>query len=338
MNRLLDSLKRAVSKVPETAVLLLSGGIDSQAIAWLLPSPKGKKAITVEFEGEVSESPEALSACHFLGMSHEVVHVTFTRMFDLMEEAAVRFAGFGPIGGPGIIGYEAAANAIRSPGIVCTGTPGDELFCGYARIGLALGHSYQGYEPLEREMLAERSPRERWGSAVYRWKHLKGIYKGEVASIVLPKGDSATDLVEAEIAHTLPVSIQIENAVFLWHKLLPYRPFMDPDLVWHASKLEDRDLVGSTGDLKVGLRMALAEVLPASVRLNHVKKGMPIPFATACLTGYGKNWWKENVVGRANKDEWDLDKLAKLVVDLPPLPNRTLWTAAWTILVGGASK
>ena len=62
---------------------------------------------------------------------------------------------------------------------------------------------------------------------------------------------------------------------------------------------------------------------------------MPTPWAYAVRSGVGRKWWA-TVVERANPADWDLDALAGAPDVDWDLPDRTLWHAAWTILVAAA--
>ena len=61
--------------------------------------------------------------------------------------------------------------------------------------------------------------------------------------------------------------------------------------------------------------------------------------AAAVRTEAGRRWWRDRVVGAADSAHYDLDRLATLPGrEDVPLPDRTLWTAAWPVLVAAAGR
>ncbi len=141
---LLGAARLAAGEGPPPA-LFLSGGLDSGAVAVLLPSAPAR-AWTGRFApagGALDESERAGRVAAHAGIRHEVVDLEDG---DLLADLPAVVAALGvPMAGPGALAlWRLARRAGEDGRVVLTGTGGDELLAGYARTALVLGRGGPG--------------------------------------------------------------------------------------------------------------------------------------------------------------------------------------------------
>ena len=303
---------RGAAEVSGPVSLLLSGGLDSAAVAaWC--DRRDVLAITGRFApegGAFDESADAAVVAAAHGLVHEVIDLEDRDL--LLDLPDVVEALEEPIGGPGSLPIHRLARRARAHGrVALSGTGGDERFGGYARIAIALGRHgswTEGYGALADRMdRAGTDPRARWLAAVDRsedllpWLHRdfaaslpveaargavrEALFGPASGTAALPP---ARALVEAEIRTTLRMLLHVEDRVTMALSL-ESRPVPCLGTVAEvASRLPPDALVGADGETKRALRRALDGRIPESVRTNRRKRGFPTPFHRAA-TGAGRD-------------------------------------------------
>jgi asparagine synthase (glutamine-hydrolysing) len=340
---------REAGEVDGAVSVFLSGGLDSAAVAAWCGRPDAL-AITGRFSppgGPFDESDAARRVSSALGMPHDVLDLSDA---DLVADLpSVVRALEEPTGGPGSLPLHRVARHARAHGrVALSGTGGDELLAGYARVALALGRrgAYaEGYEALARRMdEAGTSPRERWLAAVDRSADLlPWLDAGFAASLPLEEGrrraralafpagsgEGLLALVAAERDTTLRMLLKVEDRVTMDHAL-ESRPVPCLGRVRAvAARLPPSDLVGPDGEGKVALRDALAGAVPDEVRAAPVKRGFPTPFARA-VRGAGRAAAEEVISSRrfAERGWWDVAACRRLLDEERPPHDR----AAFSVL------
>jgi asparagine synthase (glutamine-hydrolysing) len=340
---------REAGEVDGAVALFLSGGLDSAAVAaWCDRSDV--LAITGRFGpngGPFDESAQARAVSSALDLSHDVLDLSDRDL--LLDLPSVLRALEEPMGGPGSLPLHRLARHARAHGRVSlSGTGGDELLAGYARVALALGKpgAYaKGYEDLARRMEAGgTSPRDRWLAAVDRSGDLLPYLAPEFAaalpldegrararSLAFPErsGDGLLALVRAERETTLRMLLKVEDRVTMDHAL-ESRPVPCLGRVPSvAARLPPSDLVGPDGEGKTALREALKGAIPDSVRTAAVKRGFPTPFARAAR-GAGRDVAEDVLSSRSFRERgwWDVAACRALLDEDRPAHDR----AAFSVL------
>src|SRR5262249_55942613 len=137
-----DALSDAAREAGETAgpvSVFLSGGLDSAAVAsWC--GRRDALAITGRFEPPGRPFHEAFGAravAATAGLRHEVVDLTDRGLLEDLPDVVDALEE--PIGGPGSLALHRLAHRARAHArVALSGTGGDELLGGYARVALAL--------------------------------------------------------------------------------------------------------------------------------------------------------------------------------------------------------
>ena len=343
-----DALSDAAREAGETAgpvSIFLSGGLDSAAVAsWC--GRRDALAVTGRFDppgGPFDESFGARAVAANAGLRHEVVDLTdrglledLPDVIDALEE---------PVGGPGSLALHRLAHRARAHArVALSGTGGDELLGGYARVALALDRSgpyTAGYESLGRRMqVAGNDPFRRWLAAVDRSADLVPHFSREFAAslpvdaaraeawrdLFRPAAESGADplrtLVRAEETTTLRMLLRVEDRVTMALGL-ESRPA--PCLGRFrsvAARVPAGDLVGADGEGKRILRAALAGSIPESVRTDLRKRGFPTPFDRAAR-GAGRDLAEGLLFDRrfSERGWWDVAACRRLLEGTAPRPD-----------------
>jgi asparagine synthase (glutamine-hydrolysing) len=333
---------REAGEVDGAVCVLLSGGLDSSAVAAWCGRPDAL-AVTGRFAppgGPFDESADAREVAQSLDLPHDVLDLSDRDL--LADLPAVLRALEEPAGGPGSLALHRVARHARAHGrVALSGTGGDERLAGYARVALALGRSgafAAGYEPLARRMArAGASPRDRWLAAVDRsddlLPYLSPAFRGSLPleegrararALAFPgdEGDGLLALVRAERETTLRMLLLVEDRVTM-DVALESRPVpclgRVPEV---ASRLPPSDLLDETGGGKAALREALRGAIPERVRTASVKRGFPTPFARAAR-GAGRDLAEAVVSSRAFAERgwWDVEACRALVAGRPGEPE-----------------
>jgi asparagine synthase (glutamine-hydrolysing) len=339
---------REAGEVDGAVAVFLSGGLDSAAVAAWCGRPDAL-AVTGRFGppgGAFDESENARRVAHALDVAHDVLDLSDRAL--LVDLPAVVRALEDPIGGPGSLPLHRIARHARAHGrVALSGTGGDELLGGYARVALALGRTgpfARGYEGLAGRMeAAGASPPDRWLAAVDRSQDLLPFLAADFrASLPLDEGrdgaralafpsggEGLLALVRAEVETTLRMLLRVEDRVTMDHAL-ESRPVPCLGRVAAvASRLPPSELVGPDGEGKVALREALRGAIPEEVRASPIKRGFPTPFHRAAR-GEGRDVAEAVLASRAFRERgwWDVARCRALLDEDRPAHDR----AAFAVL------
>ncbi len=283
------------------ATLFLSGGLDSAAVA-AFAGRADLRALTGRFApagGAFDESAAAGEVARQLGLAHEVLDLSDADLLDDLS-AVVRALEL-PVAGPGSLAlWRLARHARRQGRIVLTGTGGDELLGGYARLALALGREgpwTRGYEPLAGRLRAVVGPGERLRAALDRrgdlaplldpgWRAtLEAQHRAWEEAEPGPGADEPWDTaLRLEVfGGTLPTLLHVEDRVLMAHGLEGRPVPCLGDVPAAALALPASCRVGPDGEGKPVLRALLRGRIPEAVRSERVKRGFPTPFARAAV-------------------------------------------------------
>ncbi|MDA1195725.1 MAG: asparagine synthase-related protein [Planctomycetota bacterium] len=343
---------RAAADVDGPVSLLLSGGLDSAAVAaWA--GRDDLLCLTGRFGpegGAFDESAEAASVAAHLGLPHEIVDL---RDEDLVSDlpAVVRALEL-PIAGPGSLALWRMAQRARAHGrVVLTGTGGDELFGGYARVALVAGRAgpwTRGYEPLRARIeQAGADPAGRMRAAFDRSADLQPLLDPAfvrtlgwpVTAPLLEDASLLRSMLWEERNGTLRSLLHVEDRVLMAHGLEGRPVGCLGELPAVAAALPDAWLVGPDGEGKRALRAALAGAIPEAVRTDVRKRGFPTPFARAAR-GAGReqvlDWLHERRF--VQRGWWNVDACRALLDAETPAWDRALfavlsweWWARWVL-------
>lgn len=340
----------AAADVDGPVSLLLSGGLDSGAVAAWAGRPD-LLCLTGRFgpaRGAFDESAAAAKVAAHLGLDHEVVDL---RDEDLVADLpAVLRALEVPLAGPGSLALWRMARRAREHGrVVLTGTGGDELFGGYARVALVLGRAgpwTRGYEPLRARIeRAGADPAMRMHAAFDRSADLLGVLDPDfraslgwpVTAPLLEGGSALRSMLWEEQGGTLRSLLHVEDRVTMAHGLEGRPAGCLGDLPAVAAAVPEDWLVGPDGEGKRVLRTALRGVLPEAVRTDPRKRGFPTPFARAAR-GAGRARVEAWLDERRFRERgwWDVDACRRLLEEERPAHDRALfavlsweWWARW---------
>jgi asparagine synthase (glutamine-hydrolysing) len=137
---------------------------------------------------------------------------------------------------------------------------------------------------------------------------------------------TAGDLARAEAATTLPMLLEVEDRVTMWHGL-ECRPVPSLGRVRSvAARLSEDALVGRDGEGKRVLREALRGAIPEPVRTNPAKRGFPTPFHRAAC-GAGRDVADAILSDRrfAERGWWDVARCRGLLGADRPAHDRALF-------------
>lgn len=332
------------------ASLFLSGGLDSSAVAaWA--GRKDLLCLTGRFgpaDGEFDESAAAAAVARHVGLPHEIVEL---RDEDLITDlpAVVRALEM-PIAGPGSLAlWRMAARAREHGRVVLTGTGGDELFGGYARIALVLGRAgpwTRGYETLRARIeQAGTDPATRMRAAFERSPDLQAVLDPSFAATLgwpvtaplLSDGSLLRSMLWEERNGTLRSLLHVEDRTLMAHGV-EGRPVGCLGVLPRVSAaLPEAWIVGPDGEGKRALRAALEGWIPESVRTETQKRGFPTPFARAAR-GAGRAHVEDWLAERRFRERgwWNVDAVRALLDEERPSYDRALfavlcweWWARW---------
>jgi asparagine synthase (glutamine-hydrolysing) len=332
---------REAAAVDGPVSLLLSGGLDSAATAaWC--GRRDVLALTGRFGpagGRLDESAEAALVARHVGLRHEVVDLEDRDL--LLDLPAVVRALEVPLAGPGSLAlWRMAARARRHGRVVLTGTGGDELLGGYARVALVMGRAgrwTEGYEPLRARIEAAGTDLgARVRAAFDRTADLAPLLDGDFARFLASAGpeqqapgDGAGALermLREEATGTLAALLHVEDRVTMAHGLegRPV-PCLGP-VPETAAALPGDWLVGPDGEGKRALREALRGAIPESVRTDPRKRGFPTPFDRAAR-GAGRDLAESILADRrfAERGWWDVAACRALLAEERPVHDRALF-------------
>ncbi len=344
-----DAARRAAD-VDGPVSLLLSGGLDSSAVAAWAERPD-LLCLTGRFEpagGAFDESEAAAAVARHVGLQHEIVEL---RDEDLIADlpAVVRALEM-PLAGPGSLALWRMAPRAREHGrVALTGTGGDELLGGYARIALVIGRAgawTRGYEPLRARIeQAGSDPAARMRAAFDRSSDLQPVLDPSFAASLgwpvtaplLTDRSPLRSMLWEERNGTLLSLLQVEDRVLMAHGVEGRPVGCLGTLPAVAAALPDEWLVGPDGEGKRALRAALRGAIPEAVRTDTRKRGFPTPFARAAR-GAGRelveSWLADSRF--SGRGWWDVDAVRTLLLEERPAYDRALfavlcweWWARW---------
>jgi len=319
--------------------LLLSGGLDSSAVAaW--SGRADLLCLTGRFGplgGPFDESEAAAAVARRAGLPHEIIDL---RDEDLIADLphVVRALEM-PLAGPGSLAlWRMAARARRHGRVVLTGTGGDELFGGYARVALVVGRAgpwTRGYEPLRARIeAAGADPAARMHAAFDRSADLQGVLDPAFAATLgwpvtaplLSDHSALRSMLWEERNGTLRSLLHVEDRVTMAHGLEGRPVACLGALPGVAATLPDDWLVGPDGEGKRALRAALEGSMPEAVRTDPTKRGFPTPFARAAR-GAGRPlveaWLADPRF--TQRGWWDVAAVHRLLADERPAHDRALF-------------
>ena len=341
---------QAAADVDGPVSLLLSGGLDSSAVAaWA--GRDDLLCLTGRFGpagGPFDESPQAARVAAHLGLPHEVVDLDDADLVADLPDV-VRALEM-PIAGPGSLSMWRMMKRAKEHGrVVLTGTGGDELLGGYARTALVAGRAgawTRGYEPLRARIeSAGADPAGRMRAAFDRSDDLMPLLAPDFARALgwpitapLLEGESLLRSVLWEERNgTLRSLLHVEDRVAMAHGLEGRPVGCLGELPAVAASLDDAWLVGPDGEGKRALRAALEGFIPEDVRTDPRKRGFPTPFARAAR-GPGRDMvldWLHDA-RFTERGWWNVDACRALLEDDVPAWDRALfavlsweWWARW---------
>ncbi len=294
----------------EPAALLLSGGLDSTAVLGGLSAVGAtpSNAFVGYFpDGPSSwdERPYARFAAQTFGSSLHEVAITPRSFADAMPLTAAALGE--PIAGPGSVSqFILCREASQEHRVIFGGQGGDELFGGYARLGILQGITERSqrqhetaYEPLFVRMqeAALRRPLDKlaaYRAAVDRGRALE-LLGSESARLLLSQATSIEDCLTSP-RNDDPMSAALD---FEWQVLLPgllqvddrccsafgtegRSPFLDQDLTAHVLPIPLAEKSPPTSMRKLFLD-EFSEILPERIAKRSDKLGFPHPLAS---------WWR----------------------------------------------
>lgn len=290
----LASTAREAVQAPGRVTLLLSGGLDSAAVA-AAAGRSDLHALTGRFApwgGALDESREAAEVAAQAGVRHEVADLDDAGLLEDLP-AVVRALEL-PLGGPGSLALWRLMARVRGRGrVLLTGTGGDEFLGGYARVALALGRAgpwTAGYEALWARVAGLPTVAARVQALHDR--------SGDVAPLLAPAfraalgepelacagpaGEQGLALaLRAEVEGTLAALLQVEDRLAGAHGLEARPVFCLGRLPGAALALPEEEVVGPDGEGKRALRTLLRGRIPEGVRTARAKRGFPTPFERA---------------------------------------------------------
>ncbi len=319
--------------------LFLSGGLDSSAVAaWA--GREDMLCLTGRFGpegGDFDESEAAAAVATHCGLRHEIVDL---RDEDLIADLpdVVRALEM-PIAGPGSLAlWRMAKRAHQHGRVVLTGTGGDEIFGGYARVALVMGRAgawTRGYEPLRARIeAAGTEPAARMRAAFDRSEDLQRVLAPSfrsslgwpVTAPLLSDRSPLRSMLWEERNGTLRSLLHVEDRVMMAHGLEGRPVGCLGSLPAVAAALPDAWLVGPDGEGKRALRAALAGAIPEQVRTDTRKRGFPTPFARAAR-GAGRArveaWLHEKRF--EERGWWDVEAVRGLLDEERPDYDRALF-------------
>jgi asparagine synthase (glutamine-hydrolysing) len=317
----LEAAARAAADVEGPVALLLSGGLDSSAVA-ALAGRADLLAVTGRFlpeGGAFDESAAAARVARSLRLRHEVVDLSDRDL--LLDLPDVVRALEIPLAGPGSLALWRLARHLRGrTKVVLSGTGGDEAFGGYVRTALVLGRRgawTHGYEALaERIERAGPGLADRWRAAMDRTEDLRPFLSADFLRSLPPAaplaeawtaGRAADEVVRGERVETLPALLHVEDRVFMAHGIEARPVPCLGEVPATAAALAADELVGPDGEGKRALRADLRGVVPEEVRTDRRKRGFPTPFARAAR-GAGRDVAESILADRrfAERGWWDV--------------------------------
>jgi asparagine synthase (glutamine-hydrolysing) len=343
------SAARMAADVEGPVSLFLSGGLDSSGVAALC-GRDDVLALTGRFAphgGALDESAEAAAVAKHCGLRHEIIDL---RDEDLLADLpdVIRALEM-PTAGPGSLStWRLAKRAAEHGKVVLTGTGGDELFGGYARLALLAGRSgawTAGYEPLQKRIEdAGEDPTRRFLAAYSRWSDLEpyldrdfagGLGSVPEAGFVAPHGEG--HVLGRALWHerriTLPTLLHVEDRILMRHGLEGRPVLCLGDLPRLAEAWDPERLIGPDGEGKRPLRLALEGLIPEHVRMNKHKRGFPTPFARAAR-GAGRDRAEAILGDRRFRERgwWNVEACRALLDAERPVHDRAIWMVlAWEV-------
>jgi asparagine synthase (glutamine-hydrolysing) len=263
-----------------------SGGIDSSLIT-RIARPE------VAYHTNYSD-PE----CNETFFAKQVVEGTETRLFvvnaqeqfDLIKKLSDLIEDFDePSIGSVILPLDDLLSQVkRRYKVILTGTGGDELFAGYARYQLALGHCFQdSYKALYSRIKHLPSPEER-----FEFCHVKGdtsLYRfydpsvhqkfREIFRVCRNGGGDLGGMMQFDRRYFLAGLLNIDDKMCGRHSLESRPSFLHQRFVRHVVRLDPRAFL-SNSTIKPVLREIAAGLLPESIVHRTDKMGFTTPIGT----------------------------------------------------------
>ena len=343
------SAARMAADVDGPVSLFLSGGIDSSGVAALC-GRTDVLALTGRFAphgGDLDESADAAAVAQHCGLQHEIIDLQDEDLLADLPDV-IRALEM-PTAGPGSLAlWRVAQRAAEHGKVVLTGTGGDELFGGYARLALLAGLHGEwtaGYEPLlARIEAAGDDVGARFLAAYSRWPDLEpylarefaeGLGEISTAGFVAPidDGHPVARAIWHERHITLPTLLHVEDRI-LMRQGLEGRPVLClGDMPRIAASLRGDQLIGPDGEGKRYLRGALQGLIPEHVRMNRRKRGFPTPFARAAR-GAGRDRAEAILGDRRFRERgwWNAEACRALLDAERPVHDRAIWMVlAWEV-------
>jgi asparagine synthase (glutamine-hydrolysing) len=336
---------REAAQVGGPTSLFLSGGLDSAAVA-VAASRNDLLALTGRFAphgGPLDESDGAAAVARVAGLAHEVLDLEDGDLLGDLPDV-VRALEL-PVAGPGSLAlWPLFARAREHGRVVLTGTGGDELLGGYARVALALGRPGPwtvGYEPLAARLAPLAGVAARVRAAHDRSGDLAPLLAPSFTEALveaergapLPEGlaeaagpDDLALALGAEVRGTLAGLLQVEDRLAGALGLEARPVFCLGDLPDAALALPPDEVVGPDGEGKRALRAVLRGRVPEVVRTDARKRGFPTPFARAAR-GAGRERAEALLCDArfAARGWWDVARCRALLDDERPLHDRALF-------------
>lgn len=296
--------EQLVSDVP--LGLLLSGGIDSSAIATLAAEKQNLKSFSIGFDDlKKDETPYAKLVAEFINSEHYIHYVKDSEVEELAKWLPKWFDE--PFGDTSAIPTWLVSNLARSKlKVALSGDGGDELFGGYkwylryarlrqlqkwfplkSQYGLRFPKFFPKYKQLELLSIADPVvlySRIRNGLPAYRlkrWMKRLGVSNQYDPYWAYRQhyDETLSDCKAAQVIdfHTyLPDDILVKiDRVSMDVSLECRPPFLSKKLVEFAFSLPESFLYRNR-ELKGGLKYALRSILPSEV-LNRPKQGFSLP-------------------------------------------------------------
>lgn len=303
---------RLLSDVPVGS--FLSGGLDSSIVATLaareLPRldtfSVGFEDVDDPYHGRADETAAAAATARAIGSRHHGLHVTARSFLDDLDRFCVHAdQPFAVSSGLGIL---AVAKAAREAGIkvLLSGDGADENFGGYSWYAhLESGCksepardsdeivSFQNFGlPLDERLQALRAmtgPEKAWAWHYYAHEQEKsGLFADTFQEDLAPSLRYFDRTVAGRAWEPLDFIEQDRNFYFPYEMLtkvdrmtMAYSvegrvPFAAPAVLAHAATLGLHDCIAADGTLKVALRRAFRDILPAEV-VDRPKHGFNVP-------------------------------------------------------------
>jgi asparagine synthase (glutamine-hydrolysing) len=254
--------------------LLLSGGLDSSAIAYYVQRNGARmKAYNIGF-AEVNEFAFSRDVARQFDLDYVEICMTQDELLGEMEENLIRLDE--PIADPACFALSRLCRAIREDvTVVLSGEGGDEMFAGYGQHLFSLDASMDRATAFAHFFHASVNNFD--AAAFLRDKQLPPEHLRYKWNTYDTADTALNGMLAFELRTWMPENLMMKaDKVLMSHSLEGRFPFLDLDLYRFAAALPQAMKLPSTASSKHVLRLLMADKLPSSV-IERRKMGFTVP-------------------------------------------------------------